>query len=110
MNSTTVAALRPADVTSRLPALTGLRFVAALMVFMFHAINAFIFADKNVQSGFDRLFHQAASGVSFFFVLSGFVLTWAVRPTDSIGAFLRRRVVRIYPNHLVTYVVAFSLI
>jgi peptidoglycan/LPS O-acetylase OafA/YrhL len=41
-------------------------------------------------------------GVSCFFVLSGFVLTWSRRPDDTARRFWRRRVFKIYPNHLVT--------
>jgi peptidoglycan/LPS O-acetylase OafA/YrhL len=45
-------------------------------------------------------------GVSFFFILSGFVLTWSARPRDSKRAFWRRRAAKIYPNYLVAFVVA----
>jgi peptidoglycan/LPS O-acetylase OafA/YrhL len=44
----------------------------------------------------------SATGVSFFFVLSGFVLTWSARPDDIATGFWRRRIARIYPVHLVT--------
>ncbi|KUM93625.1 hypothetical protein AQI88_25920 [Streptomyces cellostaticus] len=42
-------------------------------------------------------------GVSFFFVLSGFVLTYAARPGDTVRGFWRRRLVKIYPSHVVTW-------
>ncbi|MDR3082791.1 MAG: acyltransferase, partial [Streptomyces sp.] len=88
-----------------LPSLTGLRWVAALLVFGLHVRNFGYF------SGFgDRIatwaFGAGASGVSFFFVLSGFVLTWSVRPNDRTLAFWRRRFARIFPVHLVTAVIA----
>ncbi|MFD0395708.1 acyltransferase family protein [Streptomyces nogalater] len=51
-------------------------------------------------------FGAGATGVSFFFVLSGFVLTWSARPRDRALAFWRRRIARVYPVHLVTLVMA----
>ncbi|WP_255978844.1 acyltransferase family protein [Streptomyces longispororuber] len=88
----------------RLPSLTGLRFFAAFLVFLCHALSQF-----NPQT--DSVSHDVAYfllpagpvGVSFFFVLSGFVLTYAARPGDTVRRFWRRRVVKIYPSHVVTW-------
>jgi len=100
-----------------LPSLTGLRFFAALLVFGFHItlsaspippnspINPF--ADAGVADGLEWVFSKAGYlGVSFFFVLSGFVLTWSHKPTDARTAFWRRRFMKIFPNHLVMWVIA----
>ena len=84
----------------RLPSLTSLRAVAALAVFTRHASEVFY------ASGHDSpLTRQGATGVSFFFVLSGFVLTWSTRPAEGAGAFWRRRFARIYPTYLVMLLV-----
>lgn len=80
----------------RLPALTTVRFFAALWVALFHmqSMKAFYFGAAAVR--------QFASigycGVSFFFVLSGFILvyTYAGRAT-SLRAFWQARFARIYP-------------
>jgi peptidoglycan/LPS O-acetylase OafA/YrhL len=40
-------------------------------------------------------------GVSFFFILSGFVLTWSARPGQKARRFWRGRIARVYPAHLV---------
>lgn len=96
---------------SRLPSLTGLRFVAAALVFLHHAIYTNVFADPDVVRVFHDLFiNTGQMGVAFFFVLSGFVLTFAVRPGDTTRRFLRRRLVKIYPNHVVTFLLAAVLI
>ncbi|HEX5200778.1 acyltransferase family protein [Paractinoplanes rhizophilus] len=50
------------------------------------------------------------SGVSFFYILSGFVLAWSVRPADTAGRFWRRRFAKIYPNHFVTFLLAALLL
>ncbi|MEU3412391.1 acyltransferase [Streptomyces sp. NPDC006658] len=90
---------------SSLPSLTGLRWMAALLVFGLHVHNFGWFGGTG-----GRLmswgFGAGATGVSFFFVLSGFVLTWSARPRDRALAFWRRRIARVYPVHLVTLVVA----
>ncbi|MFE9360942.1 acyltransferase family protein [Streptomyces olivaceoviridis] len=88
-----------------LPSLTGLRWMAALLVFGLHVHNFGWFGGTGGRL-VSWAFGAGATGVSFFFVLSGFVLTWSARPRDRALAFWRRRVARIYPVHLATLVVA----
>lgn len=96
---------------AQLPTLTGMRFVAALLVFASHIVLDGLFADQHVQNGYTAVFLQGGfTGVGFFFVLSGFVLTWSVRPNDTARRFWRRRACKIYPNHLVTFVAAAILL
>ncbi|MFI5549509.1 acyltransferase family protein [Streptomyces sp. NPDC051738] len=99
---------------TKLPSLTGLRFIAAALVFFFHAtfsdppMNPF--ADESWEEGFRWLFSKAGwMGVSFFFVLSGFVLTWSARPGDTLTGFWRRRLLKIFPNHVVMWALAMVL-
>jgi peptidoglycan/LPS O-acetylase OafA/YrhL len=98
--------------TSRLPSLTGLRFVAASLVFFFHVSQPMIglnnpFANVTLAHVYDRLFSAGGRvGVSFFFVLSGFVLTWSAKPNDTVSNFIKRRMLKIYPNHVVTWAIA----
>jgi len=79
--------------------------VAALLVFGLHVRNYGYFTGTG-----DRIatwaFGPGANGVSFFFVLSGFVLTWSARSDDRALTFWRRRFARIFPVHLVTAVIA----
>ena len=107
-------ALGPAptqNAPSRLPSLTGARFVAAVLVFFFHATVLYPFVSPDAQKTSTVLFATAGwTGVVFFFVLSGFVLTWAVRPGDTAPTFWRRRFFKIYPNHLVTLLAALILL
>lgn len=105
------------DSRSRLPSLTGLRFLAAMSVFLFHTsllsspsgpMNPF--ADQDVANAYGSVFGIAGfTGVSFFFVLSGFVLTWSNRPGEPVRSFLRRRAVKIYPNHVVMWAISLLL-
>src|SRR5580765_4025535 len=83
----------------RLPALTSLRFFAAFHVFLFHiqAMGAVFGA-----VWFQKLSSIGYVGVSFFFVLSGFILvyTYAGKPINA-GDFWRARFARVYPAYAV---------
>ncbi|MBK9341860.1 MAG: acyltransferase [Dehalococcoidia bacterium] len=85
---------------SRLDSLTGLRFFAAWMVLVHH------FANFAGLPGLWRYQGFGATGVTFFFVLSGFVLTWSFVPGDTPPRFYWRRFARIWPLHAVTTVLA----
>ncbi len=82
--------------TPKLHALTSLRFFAAAMIVMLHAQAYF---------GAIPLLHRLTltQGVCFFFVLSGFILTYAYPALDrhNVGRFLVARLARIVPLYLV---------
>ncbi|MGW1075435.1 acyltransferase family protein [Streptomyces sp. NPDC002537] len=92
----------------RLDSLTGARFLAAGLVFLCHiATSAFFKPGTAVGDGLMSATKSAGTiGVSFFFLLSGFVLAWSARPGDTYGGVLRRRLVKVFPNHLVTFALA----
>ncbi|MCU1601405.1 MAG: hypothetical protein JWO22_2114 [Frankiales bacterium] len=75
--------------------LTSLRAFAALAVFGFHT------RDKLHWSVGRHVFGLGYSGVAFFFVLSGFVLTWSTQPGTGARQFYLRRFARIWPMHVV---------
>jgi peptidoglycan/LPS O-acetylase OafA/YrhL len=89
---------------SRLDSLTGLRFIAALMVFGVHSSAMF------PATFLPALLGPGAIGVSFFYILSGFVLTWSSRPDDRARAFYRRRVARILPNYYTAWAIGAILL
>ncbi|MEU6188989.1 acyltransferase [Nocardia sp. NPDC047038] len=108
------------DNRKRLPSLTGLRFFAAFSVFVFHVMlpaspippykPVNLFADPDIAYDAAWVVGKAGFlGVSFFFVLSGFVLTWSWKPGSSKLQFIRRRVVKIFPNHLTLWVASMVL-
>ena len=88
-----------------IPALTGVRGVAALAVVTYHCWNA-----ATITSG-ARLSFAGQWAVDLFFVLSGFVLslTYLGRPVDW-RRFAVARVARIYPLHVLTALAMAGLI
>ncbi|MFF2328859.1 acyltransferase family protein [Streptomyces sp. NPDC058103] len=98
-------------VASRLPSLTGLRSLAALMVFATHILwyTQLIPGDTGDELR-DTFTLSGSYGVGFFFILSGFVLTWTARSGDTAPSFWRRRLVKIGPMHLVTFALAAILV
>ena len=91
----------PSSVRSRpeIPALTSLRFFAALWVVLFHVREMGLWHGgiapylATIQLGY--------LGVSFFFVLSGFILVYVYSGRDTPkGRFWQARFARIYPAYL----------
>ncbi|MET9297419.1 acyltransferase, partial [Streptomyces sp. NPDC003077] len=86
------------------------------MVFGTHFYLAFVMAggsfDSAVVQELLRILFSRGGGVavSCFFLLSGFVLTFIARPGDRAWSFYRRRIAKVYPVHLVTLAVAFTLV
>src|SRR5262245_27127834 len=77
-----------------LGALTGLRFLAALLIVVEHSAS---FGLQLPQFGYDH-------GVSFFFVLSGFILTYVhprIESRSEAGIFIWYRIARVWPAHFV---------
>ena len=85
--------------TPRLDSLTGLRWWAAFAVFAHHMSNL-------APLPIERALTYGTYGVTFFFVLSGFVLTWSARPETTPTTFWWRRFARIYPSHFVALILA----
>jgi peptidoglycan/LPS O-acetylase OafA/YrhL len=95
-----------AALPGRLDSLTSLRFFAAFAVFTHH------FTGFGGKTGFGRspviypYSEIGMHGVTFFFVLSGFLLMWVFKPAEHPGVFYWRRVGRIWPAHLAATVLA----
>ncbi|MCS0503092.1 acyltransferase family protein [Ancylobacter mangrovi] len=88
---------------SRPDALTGLRFFAALGVVIFHL---------NGNFGVPAVEYPLGHGVTLFFVLSGFILTYVyedVKGPRRLRAFYIARFARVWPLHFVTFIAAIVL-
>ena len=93
----------------RFNALTGLRAVAAIMVFLYH--------NRKYWRGWlpeflIRIFNEFHTGVSLFFVLSGFLIAYTYQDTPIKSArqyirYLLVRIVRIFPVYLIILLISF---
>lgn len=94
--------------------LTSLRFAFAFMVFLCHL--KFIQPEQYpVLDWLNRhVFYELSIGVSFFFILSGFILSHSYQSrllsgNTSNASFYQARFARIYPLHFVTLIAAIPL-
>lgn len=87
---------------NKIAPLTSFRFFAAAGVVIYHLQSV---AGLQPRASF-------ALGVSFFFVLSGFILTYTYGDRDKFdfGGFLIARFARLWPVHLVTALLVIALI
>ena len=91
--------------------LTSLRFIFAFLVFMSHN-NLF---PNAVDSFLWHIFREGYAGVSFFFMLSGFILAYTYQQrllerSVTIHSFYIARIARIYPLHLSTLFISLFFI
>jgi len=107
-----------------LPALTSLRFFAAFYVVVHHLINVALLHSQGADADREATWYlawatQGHVGVTFFFVLSGFILAWcyhrafAAAPDDALRStrrrFLLARFARVWPLHAAMFVVFLPL-
>lgn len=91
--------------------LTSLRFFFAFFVFLSHLTMDF----GSIRFDWIRrnIFYEGFLGVSFFFILSGFVLTYStskyILPDKTYSLDIRKfylaRIFRIYPLHILTFLI-----
>jgi peptidoglycan/LPS O-acetylase OafA/YrhL len=113
MTTTHPSLLSPTHTQAYFPALTGVRAIAAYLVFCFH-MRPFGTTGQNggLQFWLDRLTAHGDAGVSIFFVLSGFLITIRymnrIEPTRqwAIG-YMQNRFARIYPVYFLITALTF---
>ena len=91
-----------ADTKPHYELLDGLRGVAALLVLIYHIFEGLAFAEATdgVGNGLITTLNHGHIAVDFFFILSGFVISYAYNDRwdkMSIGVFLKRRFIRLHP-------------
>jgi peptidoglycan/LPS O-acetylase OafA/YrhL len=90
-------------INPKIDALTSLRFFAAALIVIGHSKGLF-----GIPTGWlDRL--PTDQGVTFFFVLSGFILTYVypnIKNSADAHNFVIARVARIWPAHLATFLLS----
>ncbi|HEY9759884.1 MAG TPA: acyltransferase [Oculatellaceae cyanobacterium] len=93
---------------ARLDALTSLRFIAAAMIVVSHTAGYFYLDPHEVIKNL-----PLAQGVSFFFILSGFILTHVYQDLSGFKStlhFLSARIARVYPVYIVTAILTYAIL
>ncbi|MCL5229103.1 acyltransferase family protein [Pseudomonas nunensis] len=94
------------NLKGQIDSLTSLRFFAAAMIVVGHG-------GSNSYFSYSINFVDVRNAVSFFFVLSGFILSHAYRNLDlnhGVRSFFAARVSRLYPSHIFTAILAVLLL
>jgi len=89
----------------RLDQLTSTRFIALLLVLFYHAGGGVYFSLINVFP-ISALLRAAPTGVSYLYVLSGFVMSLVYfRPKEkfNIAGYWTARFLRIYPLYIISF-------
>lgn len=90
--------------------LTSLRFIFALLVFLSHT-GSYLIDNENYKWFYDKFLYEGYLGVSFFFILSGFILAlnykdkFLLEQTNSIKFWIAR-VTRICPLYFLTFLIS----
>lgn len=91
------------------PALTGLRAIAAWMVFIYHFAP---YNNPNFPTVLKKIFANFNFGVDIFFVLSGFLITYRYfdQPFFNFKKYMVNRFARIYPMYFIVSIGTFVTI
>ena len=102
MQKRTISSAVFADSKPHYELLDGLRGVAAILVVFYHIFEGFSFAEltNGAGSGAITTLNHGHIAVDFFFVLSGFVISYAYDnrwDRMTTGEFFKRRLIRLHP-------------
>ncbi|MBN3200387.1 acyltransferase family protein [Pectobacterium brasiliense] len=91
----------PKGYLPNLPSLNGTRIIAAFLVYFFHTSLGNMltpFSDESIGEAYSFVLSKAGwVSVSFFFILSGFVMNWSSPSVSSPLQFYKKRFAKIYP-------------
>ncbi|MFY7651090.1 MAG: acyltransferase family protein [Chitinophagaceae bacterium] len=92
----------------RIEQLTFTRFIAAIAIVVFHYGGKLPYLSEGLLG---TIFKQANVGVSYFYILSGFVMVVAMQKYQhlSLFSFLQNRLARMYPVYLLALLLVFWL-
>lgn len=100
------------------PGLDPLRFFAALMILLVHVdlVKSFFNLETTTTTPFFMRMDFGGTGVNFFFVLSGFLITYLLlcekdkHTTISLKKFYMRRILRIWPLYYLILLIGFFIL
>ncbi len=90
--------------------LTSLRFIFALLVFFSHT-GVYMIGNREYEFFYDKFLYEGYLGVSFFFILSGFILAYNYKDKFLLKQTISKkfyiaRVARISPLYFLTFLIS----
>ena len=112
MQKNTISSANFADTKPHYELLDGLRGVAAILVLFYHIFEGFSFAEatNGAGSGIITTLNHGHIAVDFFFILSGFVISYAYDDRwkkMSTMQFFKRRLIRLHPMLVMGAIIGF---
>jgi len=90
----------------RIELLDSFRFIAILGVMLCHFTRAWLYVYP-CGNGFQHVFEYGYLGVQFFFMISGFVISYTLENTPNLLSFYRNRFIRLFPPMLLCSLITF---
>lgn len=100
------------DEKKRIVLLDSFRCLAILFVIFFHYTYRWkppheIINFYPYKSWYGNVFKYGKYGVIFFFMISGFVISFTLESTETMGAFIKNRFIRLFPPLLLCTLITF---
>ena len=113
MQKNTFSSAHFTDTKPHFELLDGLRGVAAILVLFYHIFEGFAFAEATNGAGNDIIttLNHGHIAVDFFFILSGFVISYAYDDrwnSMSTWQFFKRRLIRLHPMLVMGAIIGFA--
>lgn len=96
-------------IKQRIQVLDGFRLIAILSVFLYHLTSSWIITYP-FGNTFLHIFKYGYLGVQFFFMISGFVISYTLSHTPNLFSFYRNRFSRLFPGMVLCSLVTFIVI
>ena len=94
--------------SNRIAIIDGFRALAIISVILYHYLYRWN-DSANPYLGAE-FFHQGFKGVSFFFIISGFVICYTLENTSNFVLFWKKRFIRLFPSMFIASLLTFSLL
>src|ERR1700755_1312107 len=93
----------------RIELLDSFRFIAVLSVFLYHFTNSWV-SLYPYGNFFGHIFRFGYLGVNFFFMISGFVISYTLENTPNLSSFYKNRFSRLFPPMLLCTIIIFVIL
>jgi peptidoglycan/LPS O-acetylase OafA/YrhL len=93
----------------RIELLDSFRFIAIISVLLYHFTNSWVTLYP-YGNFFQHIFKYGYLGVHFFFMISGFVISYTLEKTPDLYSFFRNRFTRLFPPMFLCSLITFFMV